>query len=110
MTDEPRTRIRDARRKPRQSVQERVRLHWKDRNGQLKSTMAEALDVSSSGISLKVDKPIECATLVNMECHALRIAGIASVRHCRRSSVNHYTVGLEFAGGMQWRAGAISPA
>lgn len=85
-------------------------MHWKDPHGQLKSTMAEALDVSRTGIRVQVDKPIERQTLVNLECRSLRIAGVAYVRHCARTSPSHYTVGLEFAGGLEWRGAEGSPA
>jgi len=90
------------------TVERKVRLHWKDQDGLLKSTMAKAKDVSSRGLRVELDRAIALETLVNLECRELKVAGVAVVRHCRRSSVNHYTVGLEFAGGLEWR-GSASP-
>jgi hypothetical protein len=95
--------MKDGRRKERVAVQQRLRLHWNDPHGQLKSTTGEVVDVSATGLRMVVDKSIEPQTLVSLEARGLRIAGVATVRHCVRSSVNHYTIGLQFGGGLQWR-------
>jgi hypothetical protein len=100
---------REQRRRPRVVVTERVRLHWKDRHGQLMSTMAETLDVSAQGLCVRLDHSIEVQTVVNLECRPLKLAGIAVVRHCLRTSVNHYTAGLQFAGGLEWRGATSLP-
>ena len=96
---------KEARLKPRQERNAKVKIHWHDAYGVLKSAVATSEDVSRTGIKLSLDKPIPARTLINVQCPDLRLSGVAVVRHCQRSTVNSYIIGCEFAAGMEWREG-----
>ena len=92
---------KDVRRKPRVGVREQVRLRWNDAYGVQKIAAAVTSEVSKTGIRLELNKEIPPGTVVSLDCHGLKLIGVAVARHCRRAPGNHYTVGLEFSGGLE---------
>ena len=81
-----------------------VRIVWQDRSGTGRLVNGRSLDISPSGIRVEVPEPIDKQTYVTVQCNALGLHGTASVRTCTRKGLR-FVVGLEFSGGMQWKAG-----
>ena len=92
----------DLRRAGRTPYSGKVNLNWASENGDPCARNGECLDVSSSGLKIKVDAPIATRTVVTVRARELELHGSASVRSCTRAGAK-FIIGLEFVGGMKWR-------
>jgi hypothetical protein len=93
---------RDTRRQPRFHVESKVHLHWITSRGGLERLSGFCVEVSPTGMRVRLDRVIPLQALVNLQSPELRLAGEAVVRHCARRS-GQFLVGLEFVGGLEWR-------
>ena len=80
----------------------KINLTWATENGDPCARNGDCLDVSSTGIRIKVDAPIPTRTVVTVRARELELHGSASVRSCTRFGAK-YIIGLEFVGGMKWQ-------
>jgi hypothetical protein len=94
---------RSLRRHERTNIAKRVTISWTDGQGTSRYAVGNTLDISSSGIQIKVREQIEPRTYVSFEIEGNKIAGTASVRHCVRTGLS-FLVGLEFSGGLTWKS------
>jgi hypothetical protein len=83
---------REQRQNQREPVQSRVWVRWVDENGVPLGGRVRSQDVSERGIRVQLDHRVTPYTYVHIECHELKLAGLAIVRHCTRQ-------------GMAWSAG-----
>jgi hypothetical protein len=93
---------RESRRQPRFQVEITVHLHWQNTRGGLERRSGHCVEVSASGMRIRLERPIPLQALLNLQCAELRLAGNAIVRHCGKRS-DHYELGVEFVGGMEWK-------
>ncbi len=91
----------ERRRRTRHSMPGRVKLHWRTPDGNSIHTSGECLDISSSGMLVKIDRRVEAGTLIRVESGQFRLAGVAHVRHCRAQGLQ-FIAGIEYAGGLTW--------
>lgn len=92
----------DLRRDSRLLFSGKIGLTWATPTGDACARNGECIDVSPSGLKVKVDTPIATRTVVTVRAKELVLHGSASVRSCTRSGVR-YIIGLEFVGGMRWQ-------
>jgi hypothetical protein len=92
----------NSRRHTRFPVEGQIRVLWHDANGRERVSNAKLVDVSVSGLRLRVDEPIPVRALLlcNDQQHGIR--GSGAVRYCIMSK-GKYEVGIEFSGGTGWR-------
>lgn len=75
--------------------QESVALGWDDSAGQPKFVLANCLNVSVGGLSVRVNQPMPARTYVRLRSAKLNLAVTATVKYCIRSK-SWYQIGLEF--------------
>ena len=92
----------DLRKNSRLSYSGKISLTWAAENGDGCARNGECLDVSSSGIKVRLDSQIPARTVVTVRASELALHGSASVRSCNRVGAR-YIIGLEFVGGMKWQ-------
>lgn len=93
----------DLRKSARLSYNGKISMTWSDDRGNSCSRNGDCMDISSSGLKIKVDTQIPTRTVVTVRSKELALHGSASVRSCTRTGVK-YVLGLEFVGGMKWQA------
>jgi len=91
----------ELRRDRRLTYKGKISLIWANDHGEPCARNGECIDVSSTGIKVKVDAQIPTRTVVTVKARELELHGSASVRTCNRVGVR-YILGLEFVGGMKW--------
>ncbi len=91
----------DLRRHNRQDCTPKVKIMWCDASGHDKFANALALDISETGMRLKVPEPLAVLSCVTLRSESLRLHGQASVRHCSSFGTT-YAIGLEFVRGVRW--------
>ena len=89
---------KNLRRNERISSQERLAIGWDDLIGQPKFMFANCLNISTDGLSVRIDQPIAVRTYVTIRSEKLKLAGTATVKYCIRRN-SWYHVGLEFTPG-----------
>ena len=92
----------DLRRDTRLLYTGKISLAWANPAGDACARNGECIDISSSGLKVKVDIQIPTRTVVTVRAQELALHGSASVRSCTRSGVR-YIIGLEFVGGLKWQ-------
>jgi len=85
----------DKRRKQRQRFDCPLEVSWKDSQGNSRTIMAQAIDVSNSGIRVEASEPIEMHTEVYVRAERYGLTGSTALRHCSRRG-SKYVLGLEF--------------
>lgn len=95
----------DLRRHNRQDCSPKVKIMWCDASGNDKFANALALDVSETGVRLKVPEALAVQSCVTLRSENLKLHGQASVRHCSRLGTT-YAIGLEFSRGVRWSPAA----
>ena len=99
--DRPMSEVMNSRRCKRIPCGEKVRLGWEGPNGEAQFTLGQCIDISATGVAIKIKVPIEQRTYVTLRAEQIGLAGRASVRYCiRRNAAYH--VGLEFSGGLKY--------
>ena len=93
--------MRDLRKCERTEHRTRVSLVWADESGRPFSRNGECLDISASGMKVKLDSEIPLRAVVTVRAVSIQLHGSASVRSCLRVGTK-FTAGLEFVGGMKW--------
>ena len=89
---------KNLRRKERIPSRERVAIGWDDLIGQPRFMFANCQNISTDGLSVRIDQPIAVRTYVTIRSEKLKLAGTATVKHCIRRN-SWYHVGLEFTPG-----------
>lgn len=92
----------DIRRHKRVLQTEPVRISWTDRFGNEKFATADIVDISETGMRIKVTEALTVATLVTLRSDRHSLHGRASVRSCVRHGAK-FLVGMEFIGGLKWK-------
>jgi PilZ domain len=92
----------DLRRQERRPCEHKVTVTWRDARGDDKFAIAQAIDISESGIRLKMPEAPPVHTYVMLRAAKLGLLGNASVRHCVRMAGSKYAVGAEFTAGLEW--------
>jgi len=87
--------IKDLRREDRAPSAESVTLSWDDSAGQAKFAIANCLNVSVGGISVRVNQAVPVRTSVRLRSAKLKLAVTATVKYCVRHN-SWYRLGLEF--------------
>jgi len=105
MTDseQPMSDVMNSRRFERIPCAEKIRIAWDGPNGVPQSTLGRCLDISATGLAVRLLVPIEKQTYVNLRADHIRLSGRASVRYCIRHN-GSYQVGLEFSAGLRYKA------
>lgn len=91
----------DKRRHARHSVRGKIKLHWLTPNGNSVHTSGECINISKTGLRVKVERQVEAGLMVRIESAEFHITGLAHVRHCRAQGLG-FVVGVEFTGGLTW--------
>ena len=97
----------NSRRHTRYPIEGPIRVLWQDANGHERVTNAKVVDVSVSGLKLRVDDPIPVRSLLLCNDQRLGIRGSGAVRYCLMNK-GKYDIGVEFSGGTGWREPAPS--
>jgi hypothetical protein len=92
----------DLRRQERRPCEHKVTVTWRDARGDNKFAIAQAIDISESGIRLQMPEAPPLHSYVMLRATELGLLGNASVRHCVRTAASKYAVGAEFSAGLQW--------
>jgi hypothetical protein len=95
----------DLRRHAREDCTPKVKIMWCDASGHDKFANATALDISETGLRLKVPEAVPVQSCITMRSEALKLQGQASVRHCSRLGTT-FAIGLEFGRGVRWSPAA----
>jgi len=95
----------DLRRDSRLTYNGKISLTWSNSAGDPLGRNGLCLDISATGLKVKLDSEIPVRTVVTVRAKELELHGSASVRSCVRTGVK-YIIGLEFVGGMRWQAPA----
>lgn len=86
----------NLRRQLRSPVNEHVRVSWQDPARGLVYQRGKCVDVSTTGMRIKVALPIPLQSMVSILADGMGFAGNGSVRHVARSG-SYYTVGLQLS-------------
>jgi hypothetical protein len=92
----------DLRRQDRLPCEHHVTVMWRDARGENKFANVRAVDISKSGIRLKMPEAPPLHTYVTLRAVKLGLVGNASVRYCLRKAGSNYAVGAEFTSGLEW--------
>jgi hypothetical protein len=87
----------ERRRRTRTPAEGTIRFLWTDEAGQERISVGELVDVSPSGLRLKVLERIPARTYILCNESRLGISGRGAVRHCNFSK-GKYVLGIEFTG------------
>jgi hypothetical protein len=98
----PNARTSESRRHIRHTSTGTLRIVWQDNSGRSRVSEAELVNVSVSGLKLKISERIPLHAAVSCDEPKLGICGTGSVRYCH-SSYGKYAVGLDFQNGTGWR-------
>ena len=94
--------VKERRARARVEMKGRVRILWEE-NGLARQTTAELQNISTNGMSCLVPQRLAARTEIRVEWPGQHLHGDAYVRHCNNRGAN-YLIGIEFRGGMTWRA------
>ena len=93
---------RDLRRKPRHQLDGALRILWEDSDGREVISRAQIVNISESGLQLRVEDKIPVRTYISCNEPRLGVTGRGSVRYCHFTK-GKFVVGIEFLGGTGWR-------
>jgi hypothetical protein len=94
-----RNRSVELRRTGRMNFPDRVFLGWDGEDGEPRFTIARGVNISPTGISVRVNHSIPVRSYVSLRSESLNLSGNASVRYCIRRD-GWYRLGLEFSSGI----------
>ncbi len=94
--------VKDERRRraSRSECSVAIRLGWTSTFD--KYAMGACVDISRTGLRMLISDPIPVGTKVSFKSDCLALGGSGTVRFCKRQT-GKYMIGLDFAGGLQWR-------
>src|SRR5438093_1209497 len=92
----------DLRREARYPLNGLLRILWEDSDGREVISKAQIVDVSVSGMKLRVEDKIPVRTYISCNEPRLGVCGRGSVRYCNFAK-GKFVVGIEFTGGTGWR-------
>lgn len=92
----------DLRRQDRQACDSSVTVGWRDSRGQDKFVNATALDISESGLRLRMPEALPPQAYLTLRASKLGLLGSACVRYCTRIGGSKYAIGVEFTAGLRW--------
>ena len=84
------------------TVESPVQALWRDRSGADNAVNGRVVDVSESGIRIRVPAPIEKGAYVTFHASKVPLHGTGSVKSCRQQGLG-YLIGLEFTSGLRWK-------
>jgi hypothetical protein len=76
-----------------------VSLSWTDLTGQTLQSTGHLADISRSGASIKVPRPVKVGSTLSLGYQDQQLPG--KVTHCK-SEVSGYLLGIEFEDGHRW--------
>jgi hypothetical protein len=83
-----------------------IRILWEDSDGRERVSHATIVNISASGVKLRLDERIPVRSYVACNDVSLGIVGRASVRYCNFSK-GKYEIGLEFVSGSGFSNGLV---
>jgi hypothetical protein len=86
----------NLRRQLRNAVNEQVRVSWQDPAHGLVYQRGKCVDVSDTGMRIKMALPIPLQSMVSILSDGMGFAGNGSVRHVERKG-SYYLVGLQLS-------------
>ena len=92
----------DLRRETRYPLNGTLRILWEDSDGREVISKAQIVDVSVSGLKLRLEDKIPVRTYISCNEPRLGVRGRGSVRYCHFAK-GKFVVGIEFTGGTGWR-------
>ena len=92
----------NTRRHTRYPLEGKMRVLWRDASGRDRVSTGNLMDVSVSGIRLRLDDQIPARTYLTCNEPKLGIAGSGCVRYSQFVR-GKYEIGVEFSGGTGWR-------
>jgi hypothetical protein len=92
----------DLRRESRHPLQGNLRILWENSDGREMISRAQVVDVSPSGLKLRLEVKIPIRTYISCNEPRLGLCGRGSVRYCNFVK-GKFDVGIEFTGGSGWR-------
>jgi hypothetical protein len=95
----PRANTRRHLRFPVDSV---IRILWHDGANAERVANAKVVEVSVSGVKLRLEHPIPVRSLISCNDRKLGVSGAGTVRYCMMVR-GKYEVGVEFNAGTGWR-------
>jgi hypothetical protein len=76
-----------------------VDLRWQDQAGEAQRGAAVLADISCTGASVRVERPLRIGSTLSITYHNEDLPG--TVRHCVRQGTV-YVLGIEFQRGFRW--------
>ena len=92
----------NLRREVRYPLDGLLRILWVDSDGREVISKAQIVDVSVSGLKLRLEGKIPVRTYVSCNEPKLGVCGRGSVRYCHFAK-GKFEIGIEFSGGTGWR-------
>lgn len=92
---------RERRQQKREVLKGTLLILWQDAEGGERTCRAHCLDVSATGVRLRVPDKLPSRALVMFNSYDLHIAGSGIVRFCRPWRA-HFEVGIECRTGTGW--------
>jgi hypothetical protein len=86
----------EQRRIPRLRTDAKAWVRWTNGSGIPAGGRVRAVDACPYGVAVHLEHRIEPYTYVHVECHELKLAGMAVVRHCSRRGLG-WVAGLQVA-------------
>ncbi len=91
----------EHRRHPRHPRSGKVRLHWLTPDGSSVQISGQCLDISKTGMRVKLERKVEPGLMVRVESPDFHLAGVAYARRCQLSGLR-FIAAFEFVGGLTW--------
>lgn len=79
-----------------------VQALWRDRSGVDNAVNGRVVDVSETGIRIRVPAPIDKGAYVTFNASKVPLQGTGSVKSCKQQGLA-YLIGLEFTSGLRWK-------
>jgi hypothetical protein len=98
--------MQDRRSEPRLLCADLVEIHWRDKSGRKRRTVANLEDISASGACLQLDTAIPLHTPVVIVCPSGDLAG--RIRYCVYREIGYF-LGVRFDEGVKWTQRQFKP-
>jgi hypothetical protein len=98
--------MQDRRSEPRLLCADLVEIHWKDKSGRQRRTVANLEDISGSGACLQLESAIPLHTKVVISYPSGDLTG--HIRYCVYREIGYF-LGVRFDEGVRWTQRAFKP-
>jgi len=85
----------DFRAEPRKPIDCSIELIWRNAEGEKRSELCRAIDLSESGLAIESPEPLSVSSHVIVRAAAFEVAALATVKHCSWQRTI-YVIGLYF--------------